>query len=95
MADKRLDSLNEYEQIKRKNRRRLVGASAMVAAAGIVFGLTVNGGADDTPPPAVKTEIPAQRPSENPASAASEYAANQDEDAADTYDISAETASDT
>ena len=72
MADKRLDSLNEYEQIKRKNRRRLVGASAMVAAAGIVFGLTVNGGADDTPPPAGQTENPAQRPAANPAYAAAD-----------------------
>ena len=44
MADKRLDSMNEYEQLKRKNRRRLVGASAMVLVAGIVFGVAVNGG---------------------------------------------------
>ena len=43
MADKRLDSMNEYEQLKRKNRRRLVGASAMVLVAGIVFGVAVNG----------------------------------------------------
>jgi len=44
MADKRLDSMNEYEQLKRKTRRRLVGASAMVLVAGIVFGVAVNGG---------------------------------------------------
>ena len=44
MADKRLDSMNEYEQLKRKNRRRLVGASAMVLVAGIVFGVAVNSG---------------------------------------------------
>lgn len=44
MADKRLDSMNEYEQLKRKNRRRLVGASVMVLVAGIVFGVAVNGG---------------------------------------------------
>lgn len=44
MADKRLDSMNEYEQLKRKNRRRLVGALAMVLVAGIVFGVAVNGG---------------------------------------------------
>ena len=36
--------MNEYEQLKRKNRRRLVGASAMVLVAGIVFGVAVNGG---------------------------------------------------
>ena len=46
MADKRLDSMNEYEQLKRKNRRRLVGASAMVLVAGIVFGVAVNGGGE-------------------------------------------------
>ena len=38
--------MNEYEQLKRKNRRRLVGASAMVLVAGIVFGVAVNGGGE-------------------------------------------------
>ena len=37
MANPRLNSLDEYEQLKRKNRRRLVGASAMVVLAGILL----------------------------------------------------------
>ncbi|UOP01255.1 hypothetical protein [Kingella potus] len=97
MADKRLDSLNEYEQLKRKNRRRLVGASAMVAAAGIVFGLTVNSGEEEKNPPAavVQTEnLPAQRPSENPVREARSSTDNaiSDEEAADIYPIASEIA---
>ena len=56
MADKRLDSMNEYEQLKRKNRRRLVGASAMVVVAGIVFGAAVGSGSEE---PAAEPAPPA------------------------------------
>lgn len=37
MANNRFQSLNEYEQLKRKNRRRLVGASALVIVAGFIL----------------------------------------------------------
>ena len=41
MASEHWNSLDEYEQLKRKNRRRLVGASAMVVVAGLIFGKAV------------------------------------------------------
>ncbi|UOO83153.1 SPOR domain-containing protein [Uruburuella testudinis] len=44
MADNRFNSLNEYEQLKRKNRRRLVGASVMVVLAGVLLAKVLNQG---------------------------------------------------
>lgn len=42
MANNRFPSLNEYEQLKRKNRRRLVGASALVIVAGFILAKALN-----------------------------------------------------
>ena len=53
MASEHWNSLDEYEQLKRKNRRRLVGASAMVVVAGLIFGKAVNSGDSE---PAAKAE---------------------------------------
>ncbi len=44
MADNRLNSLNDYEQLKRRNRRRLVGASVMVLLAGLLLAKVLNQG---------------------------------------------------
>ena len=52
MANPRLNSLDEYEQLKRKNRRRLVGASAMVVLAGILLAKVLNQGAGEEAAPA-------------------------------------------
>ena len=52
MANPRLNSLDEYEQLKRKNRRRLVGASAMVVLAGILLAKVLNQGPSDAGAPA-------------------------------------------
>ncbi|HRL34019.1 MAG TPA: hypothetical protein PLK27_04390, partial [Neisseria sp.] len=46
------NSLDEYEQLKRKNRRRLVGASAMVVLAGILLAKVLNQGAGEEAAPA-------------------------------------------
>ncbi|MDO5640276.1 MAG: SPOR domain-containing protein [Neisseria sp.] len=44
MADNRFNSLNDYEQLKRRNRRRLVGASVMVLLAGLLLAKVLNQG---------------------------------------------------
>lgn len=44
MASEHWNSLDEYEQLKRKNRRRLVGASVMVVVAGLIFAKAANSG---------------------------------------------------
>ncbi|WP_373746276.1 SPOR domain-containing protein [Neisseria dentiae] len=47
MSNNRFHSLNEYEKLKRKNRRRLVGASALVIFAGILLANVLNRGGGD------------------------------------------------
>lgn len=42
MTDNRFNSLNDYEQLKRKNRRRLVGAFVMVVLAGLLLAKVLN-----------------------------------------------------
>ena len=48
MTNKRFQSLNEYEQLKRKNRRRLVGASALVIVAGFILAKVLNQSGGET-----------------------------------------------
>lgn len=48
MSDKRLNALNDYEQLKRRNRRRLIGASVMVVIAGALFIKAFSSGGSDT-----------------------------------------------
>lgn len=48
MTNKRFQSLNEYEQLKRKNRRRLVGASALVIVAGFILAKALNQSGGET-----------------------------------------------
>ncbi|EKY04804.1 Tat pathway signal sequence domain protein, partial [Neisseria sp. oral taxon 020 str. F0370] len=87
MADKRLDSMNEYEQLKRKNRRRLVGASAMVVVAGIVFGAAVGSGSEDAPAePATVAAAPQPEPLTLPPDQPEEPA-EQDDSANDTFEM--------
>lgn len=44
----RFQSLSEYEQLKRKNRRRLVGASVLVICAGFLLAKVLNQSSDNT-----------------------------------------------
>lgn len=48
MSDKRLNALNDYEQLKKRNRRRLIGASIMVVIAGALFIKAFSSGGNET-----------------------------------------------
>lgn len=63
---RQIRSLQEYEQLKRKNRRRLVGTSVMVVAAGLLLAKVLN---QDTPDQTVeKVTIAGQTASDTEAS---------------------------
>ena len=67
MADNRFKSINEYEQLKRKNRRRLVGASVMVVLAGLLLGKTLSSGKDQQAAQNINvTDLPASGAKKTP-----------------------------
>ncbi|ROV57269.1 SPOR domain-containing protein [Neisseria chenwenguii] len=47
--DKQKDVLGGYEQLKRRNRRRLVTATGLVAVSGVILAAVLNGGSDSKP----------------------------------------------
>lgn len=60
--DKQKEVLNGYEELKRRNRRRLVVASSLVAVSGILLGSAMGSGSDEAEEqPAKQVEVSAEQ----------------------------------